>query len=121
MKKWLAIAFICTLILISAGSVIYSASFEHMASQNGCVFTFGGSSQCITDIVGSILLTQNALPTVLTLLFLFLLLVVATAITHSLFHPNSFSKYRLLESFSSPYCQQLKRWSSLTEHSPTTL
>ena len=121
MKKWLAIALLYALVLVSATSVVYSTSFEHMASQNGCVFTFGGSSQCITDIVGSILLTQNSIPVAFAFISVLLFSFVVASLSLLLFHPDLLSRYHFLESFLSPYPQQLTRWLSLREHSPSLL
>ncbi len=121
MKKWLAVALLCALVLISVGSVLYSASFEHMASQNGCVFSFGGVSQCITDIVGPLLLTQNALPVIIALVFSLIILYSVISLSPILSESGTFWKYRRSESFSSPYHYRLTRWLSLREHSPSTI
>ena len=121
MKKWLAVALLCTLVLISVGSVIYSATFEHMTSQNACVFSFGGISQCITNIIGSLFLAQNAIPAVITFLSTLVLFSVIAVLSVLLFQFIPHLRHRLLELFSSPYNQRLTRWLSLHEQSPSTL
>lgn len=88
MKRGIALGVLFIVIFASGFGLLHSFSSGHMAHMDGCVFTFGGSPECITSIVGSLMRADDILPTISLLLFLASIALVVNFFSSTLSLPS---------------------------------